>query len=531
MLVALLAALMRTQCVAAAPDVAKFKKGDVVFQHDFEDAKTLQAWGAATQPGVQRVERVQLVPEHGQALQVERIDATAPSTLVQVELPAMKLRGCKLTIEAQVKAENISAPPQPWNGIKVMLHAKSPTREIWPQGALPSGTFGWKAIRYTATVPVDATETQLILGLESVTGLAWFDDVKVTIVSLPVVRPRTPPPGPRYKGHDLPRLRGTMVSTFMTPEDLRVLKSWGANHVRWQLTWDGFPASPADNADLAEYSTWLESALKHLDSTLPLCRELGIHVVVDLHTPPGGRNKEVECRIFKEKKFQDAFLQLWGDIARRYKNEKTVWGYDLVNEPVEGDVPNGVLNWRDLAEATAKRVRAIDPAHAIIIEAAPWGGPQALADFEPLPLPNIVYSFHMYEPHEFTHQNVYNNVAPISYPGTIGGKKWDKEQMRRTLQPLVDWQRAYNVHVYVGEFSAIRWAPGESAANYLRDCIDIFEENNWDWAYHAFREWPGWSVEHMGDKDHTQHAIEPTSRQKLLMQWFAKNSKAATPSK
>ncbi len=527
-LVLMLSVLAGARRAQAAEDMEKqaVKKGEVVFQHSFEAAETLATWGALANP------RVQLAAEGlGKALQVERIEVTAPSTLLQVELPATRLRGCKITIEARVRAENVSVPPASWNGIKVMLHTRAPGGDTWPQQNLPSGTFSWKAVRYTASIPDDATQAHLTLGLEAVTGRAWFDDIKVTIASTPRVRPQTPPKGPRYKGHNLPRLRGAMVSTSMTPDDLRVLGSWGANHVRWQLTWNGFPASPADNGDLEAYSAWLEGALKHLDSMLPLCRELGIQVLVDLHTPPGGRNAANECRLFKEKRFQDAFLGLWDKLARRYKNEKTVWGYDLVNEPVEGDIPDGVLNWRDLALATAKRVRAIDPAHAIVVEGAPWGGPQALAEFEPLPLPNIVYSFHMYEPHEFTHQNVYNNIAPISYPGTIGGKQWDKEQLRRALAPVRAWQRDYNVHVYVGEFSAIRWAPGESAFNYLRDCIDIFEENNWDWAYHAFREWPGWSVEHSGDKDHTQKAAEPTSRQKLFMQWFARNNTNANKTK
>ena len=28
--------------------------------------------------------------------------------------------------------------------------------------------------------------------------------------------------------------------------------------------------------------------------------------------------------------------------------------------------------------------------------------------------------------------------------------------------------------------------------------IEIFEEYGWDWTYHAFREWNGWSLEHEG---------------------------------
>ena len=86
-------------------------------------------------------------------------------------------------------------------------------------------------------------------------------------------------------------------------------------------------------------------------------------------------------------------------------------------------------------------------------------------------------------------------------------------------------QTKYRAHIYVGELSAIRWAPDNSAHSYLRDCIDIFEEYDWDWTYHAFREWSGWSVEHGEDPKNNQPAAEPTDRQKLLMGWLAKNRK------
>lgn len=456
---------------------------------------------------------------HGNALQFE--NKIGASTMMSFDLPASMLRGAKIKVEAQVKAENVAQPPKSWNGIKLMLHTTGPSGQNWPQAPIDEGTFDWKTARFVATVPNDAEKAELSLGLELVSGKVWFDDVKITVVGLPRVRPATPPSGPRYTGHDVPRLRGAMISSNAGEKDLRDLASWGANHVRWQLTWNGFPHSPADNGEVAAYNAWLDGVLRHVDDLLPVCRELKLNVLLDIHTPPGGRNAQNECLLFKEKRYQDAFLSNWEKIARHYKGEKIVWGYDLVNEPVEGEIPDGLLDWHDLALETTKRVRAIDSDHAIIIEGAPWGGPDALADFEPLPFDKIVYSFHMYVPHEFTHQNVSNQVEPITYPGLINGKKWDKEALRKVLQPVIDWQRDYNVHIYVGEFSAIRWAPG--AADYLRDVIDLLEENKWDWAYHAFREWPGWSVEHIGDKDHTQLSPEPTDRQQLLMDWFKKN--------
>ncbi|HWH70495.1 MAG TPA: hypothetical protein VNT26_14000, partial [Candidatus Sulfotelmatobacter sp.] len=98
-------------------------------------------------------------------------------------------------------------------------------------------------------------------------------------------------------------------------------------------------------------------------------------------------------------------------------------------------------------------------------------------------------------------------------------------QLERALQPVIDFQQRYNVHIYIGEFSAIRWAPEHSAGRYLSDLIEIFEAQGWDWSYHAFREWNGWSVEHGADPQDNQPAPAPTDRQQLLLKWFGRNQK------
>jgi len=214
-------------------------------------------------------------------------------------------------------------------------------------------------------------------------------------------------------------------------------------------------------------------------------------------------------------------LRAWEMLAARYKGNKAVWAYDLLNEPCEGVVAEGVMNWHQLATEAARRIRGIDAERAIIVEPAPWGSPEALDWFEPLEgIANVVYSVHMYLPHSFTHQGVHRESAPIFYPGEIDGKFWDKAQLLKALEPVIRFQNDHCTHIYIGEFSVIRWAPGDSARNYLKDCIEIFEEHGWDWAYHAFREWDGWSVEHTGPKNATQRADSPTDRLLLLMEYF-----------
>ncbi|MBR0458171.1 MAG: hypothetical protein IJJ26_02940, partial [Victivallales bacterium] len=53
----------------------------------------------------------------------------------------------------------------------------------------------------------------------------------------------------------------------------------------------------------------------------------------------------------------------------------------------------------------------------------------------------------------------------------------------------------HNLRICVGEFGASVWCT-EGRDKYIADCIAIFEEYGWDWCFHAFREWGGWSAEH-----------------------------------
>jgi len=466
-----------------------------------------------------------LVPsQRGKALLTE-VPTTGTAHL-RYALPAEKLRGANVSWSAMVKADNVTTPPAIYNGVKVMLHTRGESGDQWLQENSVWGSFDWKQVFHTARLADDLTTAELILGLENTTGRAWFDDVRITIERPARQRPAVPHAGMVYKGHRLPRLRGTMVGMNMRKDDLRTLgRDWNANLVRWQFTWKGFPASPADTATVAEYDAWLESELIRLDKALPLCEKYGLMVVVDVHTSPGGRDAQNVCRLFHENQWQDYFVSMWKKIAQRYRGKKIIWGYDLVNEPVEGSVPPGLMNWNQLAAVTAKRVYEIDPDHAIIVEPAPWGGAEAIDNLDIIPLPNIVYSVHMYIPHAFTHQGVNGTKMGFTYPGIINGTHWDKHRLRKILQKVRDFQIDYGVHIFLGEFSAIRWAPGDSAALYLRDLIEIFEEFGWDWAYHAYREWNGWSVEHSADPEDNSPASTPTERQTLLMKYFAKNQK------
>jgi endoglucanase len=447
---------------------------------------------------------------------------------VVLPLPLDGLRGRNIRVTARVKAENVTVPLHYYNGIKIMLQMRLPWEDKYPQATLPTGTFDWQTVSFTAFIPSEVEACSLTLGLEESEGKVWFDNIEVKAEG-PALHLAPVPAAPPYKGHTLPRLRGMMVNAYATPDDLKTLSSWGANLVRWQLTWDGFPRSSADTASFESYMKWLNGVLDHVDRMMPLTRQLGLKVVLDLHTlPGGGTGKETaDQRLFKDAKWQEAFQKIWIRIAEQFKNEPAIWGYDLANEPVEGTVPAGVMTWHELATATATAIRRIDTTHAIIVEGITGAEPIGLAMIKPIPVSGVVYSIHLYNPFEFTHQAIWaSGPGTIAYPGVVAGREWDKQMLRRCIQMIIDWQHQYNTHIYVGEFSAIRWAPGESAYNYLKDCIELFEELGWDWTYHAFREFDGWSVEHTTDRSNPNKPETPTKRQQLMMEWLGKSQKA-----
>ena len=466
------------------------------------------------------------VPGRGRAVHVSVTpDTPGPSRTIALPLPLEKLKGKRLFLGADVKTVNISPKPNPWNGVKVMLIIETPSGRSYPQPDIPDGSIEWRRFSTSVVVPPTATNLLLVLGLEKVTGEAWFDNVRITPRSGLASTLKPDPTRPVFRGHDQPRLRGAMAGTDLHEEDVKhFAEAWKGNLLRLQI----FESARQDRA-LAAYDAWLAGRLQHIDQVLAWCEKYGVMAVLDLHSPPGGQAFAAgyitaRGRIFTEPQAQAKFVEVWQKMASRYKGRRVIWGFDLVNEPDDSMVGEDCLDWNNLADKTARAIRAIDPERTLIIEPNQWGGAQGFAAFEPLDLAGIVYSFHFYQPMLFTHQGIHGNPAGVTYPGLIGQERWDRDALERAMQPAIEFARKYRVHMYVGEFSAIRTAPGDSAAKYLADVIGIFERHGFDWSYHAYREWQGWSLEHEGPLDRPVRASMPGARQKVVTGWFGRNA-------
>ncbi len=491
--------------------------GEVLWANSFDDEKEL-GQGAG-----------EIIAKDDRKAVLEITKATtADSALRTFNLPVERLRGRWVYLSADVMAKDVSAKPVDWNGVKVMLKIDTPAETHWPMIPLPVGSFDWRRPSMRVLIPPDASAITLVLGLEQVSGGAWFANPRLTLGKAVITTPAASPDKPIFKGHDLPALRGAMVHPQIKREDLGVLADWGGNLIRYQLL---HIPKPQSQYDPATYDRWLEGELKYLDGVLTWARELGVKVVVDLHSPPGGAiggNTATNASgpFWTNPKAQAHFVKAWQLIAQRYKGNEVIWGFDLLNEPEDRSVIEGCEDWQALAARAGKAIRQIDPQRTLIVEPNASGGPQGFIGFEPLDLERVVYSFHVYSPMEFTHQALDAPADPVTYPGRIGQQMWDKAALEAHMKPAIDFARKHRVHLYVGEFSAIRWAPG--AAQYLTDLTSIFEANGWDWSYHAFREWHGWNLELGPDRSDQRPTAAPSDRLEVIKRWLVKSHRAVS---
>ena len=157
--------------------------------------------------------------------------------------------------------------------------------------------------------------------------------------------------------------------------------------------------------------------------------------------------------LFTEQKYQDELVNLWTTIAKRYKDEPTVAGYDLLNEPLPSST-GAADAYKSQLEPLYKRltqaIRKIDTKHIIIVEGADWAN-----DWSVFTKPfdkNMVYQFHYY--------------------------CWDTPSNLKSIQKYLDYRAKWNAPVWVGETgerdNAIYWAT-----------TDYFETHNIGWSF-----WP-----------------------------------------
>jgi endoglucanase len=274
---------------------------------------------------------------------------------------------------------------------------------------------------------------------------------------------------------------------YITEADVRRIAELGFNSVRPAIN----SRSLLTQADPPGYS---EEGFALLDHLIAWSKANGIYVVLDMHAAPGGQtgqniddSADDQPELFKQPKYQDQLVALWTTIARRYKDEPTVVGYDLLNEPLPGRT-GAAKAFKTALEPLYKRItqaiRTVDRRHIVILEGADWANDWSV--FGPPFDDNVVYQFHYY--------------------------CWDRPTALKSIQTYLNHRTRLNAPVWVGE-------TGEGNDAIYWGTTEYFEANNIGWAL-----WPWKKM----DTRNTPYSIKPPAHWEAVTEYSRGGSKPAS---
>ncbi|MCS7011060.1 MAG: glycoside hydrolase family 5 protein [Anaerolineales bacterium] len=298
--------------------------------------------------------------------------------------------------------------------------------------------------------------------------------------------------------------------TFITRKDIETIASWGFDHVRLPIDYQVLEEDAAPGK-------YREIGFSYIDRCLEWCRSVGLGVILDLHHAPGYTFQNTlqpethhQNVLFDQPAMQERFIALWKAIVSRYHAVDFPIGFELLNEVVLPDS----APWNALAHRTVAALRTISPDSIILIGGNAYNAASELKNIALLDDPNVLYTFHFYEPLLFTHQRAYwmeitrSYTRTLNYPGEfIGlkefldqapsyrtefgwllGRKIDAYLLAEFLQPVDEFIRQSGRIPYCGEYGVIQIAPAESRRRWHADLLALFREMGVGHAVWSYKE-------------------------------------------
>lgn len=219
-------------------------------------------------------------------------------------------------------------------------------------------------------------------------------------------------------------LMGIWEDRWITARDLDRIAAAGLNHVRVPFGWRNFQR--ADGSWIRKQDGNLD--FSRLDWIVREAGNRGLYSLLDFHVWP--QQVEVTYGLISD---QDSVrghtAAIWEEVARHFKGNPDVAGYNLMNEPTG--------SWKyTLPDSLYRAVRRIDPDHMISME---WVEP------DPVRWQNVLYQNHHY-----------------IYGGTLA----DNQAAFDKIRPEIRKHDSLGVPFYVGEThmdgdSSWAWVLGE----------------------------------------------------------------------
>ena len=246
----------------------------------------------------------------------------------------------------------------------------------------------------------------------------------------------------------------TFKDNYITREDITYIKQTGMNSIRLPFHYKLF----TDEDYMGLKSN--QDGFARVDSIIKWCKAEGLYVILDMHDAPGGQTGDnIDDSygypwLFESETSKQLFSEIWKKIADRYKNEPTVLGYDLLNEPIATYFTNKE-EINKLLVPVYKRgveaIRSVDPNHIILLGGAQWNSNFSMFDEKAIDS-NMLYTCHRY---------------------------WC-DTLQSNLQDFIDFRNKVNLPLYMGE-------TGENTDEWVGGFRRLMERNNMGWHFWPYK--------------------------------------------
>jgi aryl-phospho-beta-D-glucosidase BglC (GH1 family) len=292
------------------------------------------------------------------------------------------------------------------------------------------------------------------------------------------------------------------TNSYTDDADIALMAQIGFDNVRLSIDAAPLEQSPRGKDGLnADFMGRLDHAVDQMLAK-------GMAVQIDIHP-----ESDYKKRVSTTSEGVDRFVMLWRKLAAHYadRNSDLIF-FEIMNEPEERDP----YRWAGVQARAAAAIRDAAPKNTIIATGPNYSSIADLLTQQPLPDGNVIYNFHFYEPHEFTHQGagwggtwwIYTHNIP--YPADERSMQeslkelpdassryamehywldhWDAHRIRLQIDAAAAWAKDHNVPLICNEFGAYReHSEPASRMNWIRDVRTALEADNIGWTMWDYR--------------------------------------------
>ncbi|MBC7769109.1 MAG: glycoside hydrolase family 5 protein [Phycisphaerales bacterium] len=253
----------------------------------------------------------------------------------------------------------------------------------------------------------------------------------------------------------------------------------GFDGLRLPVRWDA-------HAETASPFTIASAFFRRIDRVLDQALERGLKVQLDLH--------HYDDLIAHDDRERRRFIELWRQIARRYRNQPDC----LILEPL--NEPNGE-HWRGerltaLQRDVVAAIRESNPTRLIVLGPGNWQNIDALRSWTPPDGSNIAVSVHYYEPHAFTHQGAEWLGEDAPRYNREWGLEADRREVAAHIARAANWGASRGYAMQLGEFGANARVPLAQRAAWTRAVREACDAHAMGWCVWDFAgAFPVWDRE------------------------------------